>query len=912
MKLAECLGCIRVDLKDSGAVWGDSELTRSIWKAVSDLSRFLPLEQVYEQSLQFEVTEEWIAVAAGTYVVLDNKPIKEGSETVKNAAEVTCVKDTDYYIDYSNGKITHISGGKIGDSLPETCTISYTKSKIGIDLSSLVTGDYTSLIRVSRVEYPVGDVPQSFLTWNIWNNILVLEGGATESQSRMAEGKHIAIHYHKGHTAPTADANGTYPLFLENTVLLAASAYALLIKALEFDHKSGTDMQASRDAMSGIAAIHTLVNAALDKVGSYNGNAITEFGFAAAQLVLAATALTNINDASMPCLTDADTALDKAFAQIALAATALTKIDAEAQPNLTDANTALDAAFAQLALAATALGKIDVTNAETALDAAKTELGLAATALVKIDATAQPNIADANTALDAAKTQLALVATALEKIDAAGQPNIADANTALDAFMSAATAAPTALAKVDTYLAGAAESTKALLAQIATDVADLRTAIITALTAANSFLDEVDTTDLQGAEGVWTEEVKHILTEASIPNAEDFLELGDDSIDVSAILTKIAAALTKIATEAAAGKSHLSSGEGKIDKVNIGDNVPELRRDYCNAQVALVAAYRQEAAQLSIEASTQQQQAELFRGYAETALSMARLWDAKRKDFLSEANVRTGAAVGFAREAAERLSSLRSYIEQAVAYTTIATGFSTEASERTSAARAFIEESSQRLAIADRWTAEARERTSSANAFSVEAAQRLAIADRWIAEARERVTSGNGFVNEAAQRLAINDGWVAEARERANSANSYIAEAAQRLAIADRWVAEAREQVASGNAYTAEASQRLAIADRWLAEARERTGSAAGYIAEGNGILGISASFISEAAERQAEIDRHMAEAAQYVGLAASDRETANMFKAEAVERRNEAWSIFRDPGQYIGDFSMSSLRQPS
>jgi len=724
---------LRIDLKDSGAVWDSDELSRCVQRAVADLSRFLPYEQVYEQSLQFAVTaEKWTsAAAAGTYVALANKPIREGSETVKNLAGLACVRDTDYYIDYSNGKITHIASAKIGNA--EACTISYSKSQIGVNLSSL-----TGLIRVNRVEYPVGDVPQSFPSWSVWGHVLFLEGDVAESQFRMSEGKHIAIHYLNEHTAPTETIAGTYPSFLDNTVLLAASAYALLIKALEYEHKSGTDMASSRTALGNIAAIHTLVDAALDKVSSYNGNATTEFGKAAAEIVLAATALT--------------------------------KVDAVAQPNLTDANAALDKAFAQIALAA----------------------------------------------------------TALEKIDAGTQPNLTDADTALDAFVSAATGAPTTLAKIDAYLAGESESTKAWLLKITTDIADLRDSVKAYLTAANAYLAEVDTTDLQGAEGVWTEEVKHILTAAEIPNAEDFLESGDDSIDVSTILTNIAAALAKIATEATAGKAHLTTGEDKIDKVNIGDNVPELRRDYCNAQVALAAAYRQEAAQLSIEASTQQQQAELYRNYAESALSMARLWDSKRKDFISAANVRTNAALGMVGVAAERMSNIRSYIEQALAYTSIATGFATEASERTSAARAFIEEASQRLAIADRWVAEARERT------------------------------------------------------------------------------------ASGNAFSMEASQRVAIADRWIAEAGERIGSAMGYIAEGNGILGISASFISEASERMAEIDRHMAEAAQYTGLAASDRETANMFKAEAIERRNEAWSIWRDPGQYIGDFSMTSLRQPA
>ena len=672
MTLQEYYIALRLDLKDSGAVWSEDQLNRCVRRAIADLSRFLPYEQVYELSLQFTVTDEkWTsAAAAGTYVSLANKPIKEGSETVKNAAGTTCAIDTDYTIDYSNGKITHIADKKIGND-EEACTISYTKSKIGIDLSSL-----TGLIRVNRVEYPLGGTPQSYASWGIWDKILTIEGSQMESQSDMSEDKHIVVQYYKEHTAPTNLLDGTWPSFLDNTVALAAGAYALLIKALEFDHQSGTDMEASRTALGNIAAIHALVDAALDKVSTHSDGANTALTAANAQLVLAATALTKINDASMPCLTDADTALDAALAQAALAATAL--------------------------------------------------------------------------------------------------------------------------AKVDTYLAGDTESAKALLAQIATDAAGLRTAILTALDAANSFLDEVDTTDLVGAEAVWAEEVKHILTNA-LPNAQDLLEFGDDSIDVSTILTDIEIALDKIATEVAAGKTYLGSGESKINTVNVGDNVPELFRDYSNVQISLGAGYRLEADERAREAGSKQRQAEIYREYAESALNMARLWDSKRKDLLSEASVRASAGVGFTREAESRISSLRAYIEQALAYARISEGFATEA--------------------------------------------------------RERIDSANG--------------------------------------------------------YSTEASQRLAIADRWISEARERVSSAGGYIGEAANLLGVSASYINEAAERMGEIDRYVAESTQYIGLAASDRELANNFKLEAVERRNEAWSIWKDPSQYLGDFTMGALRQP-
>ena len=51
---------LRVDLKDSGTLWGNPELDRCVQRAVDDLSRHLPLEKVYEVTPDFTVTDETI------------------------------------------------------------------------------------------------------------------------------------------------------------------------------------------------------------------------------------------------------------------------------------------------------------------------------------------------------------------------------------------------------------------------------------------------------------------------------------------------------------------------------------------------------------------------------------------------------------------------------------------------------------------------------------------------------------------------------------------------------------------------------------------------------------------------------------------------------------------------------------
>jgi len=274
MLITDARNRLRVDLSDvDETLITDDVLDRAVQRAVEDLSRFLPLESTHEVTLIFAVTDEkWnSAAAAGTYVSLANKPIKYNSETVKNAAEEACVRDTDYYIDYSLGRITHISGGKIGDS-EDDCFISYTKSKTTVDLSSL-----TDLIRVDRVEYPLGDVPQPFVSHDLRGGFLTITGGA-ESQAAMTEGKHLVISYKAEHTAPTPDVVGSYPLFLDGTVILAASAYALFSVVMKYENQAITDLAAARTAIGSIAAIHILTDTALDAAASALGDATLALG----------------------------------------------------------------------------------------------------------------------------------------------------------------------------------------------------------------------------------------------------------------------------------------------------------------------------------------------------------------------------------------------------------------------------------------------------------------------------------------------------------------------------------------------------------------------------------------------------------------------------------------------------------
>jgi len=242
---------IWMDLKGSVALWTSAEITRCVERAVDDLSRFYPLEAVYEHTIVQTVTgEHWTADPTyGEFVLLDHKPIKPGSETVTDSAGNVCTRDTDYTMDYINGRIAHIGGGEIDNSEVD-CHITYKKDVLGIDLSDIIT----NMIRVVRVEYPVDQVPQQFVSYNIWNDFMYIGSQkAGESQVQLMDKKHIAIYYEKPHTAPLAAAAPSYPAFLDEVICIGAAAYALLMMALKYEHQAVTDMTAVDTALGKVA-----------------------------------------------------------------------------------------------------------------------------------------------------------------------------------------------------------------------------------------------------------------------------------------------------------------------------------------------------------------------------------------------------------------------------------------------------------------------------------------------------------------------------------------------------------------------------------------------------------------------------------------------------------------------------------
>jgi len=365
MYLNDMLKQVKIDLKDdtsSSRLWKDDELKRCIERAVTELSKYIPRELVYELTTDFTVEDESsTAPAAGTYLALDNKPIKPDSVTITDSAGgTTYTIDTDYIMDYNNGKYTIISDGSITAS--DSLLVSYTKSRLGIDISSLSD----NLIRITHVEYPVGQVPQQFVSYAVWGGFMYIGSrNQNTSQKEMdADGEHVGIYYEDLQTPPLLGANGTYPEHMDNTVILGANAYALEMKSLQFEHQAATDIASARTTLSSITAVHTLADAALDKVAVYlesNTNEDAKFW-----LTKITTDIAGLRTAFLTAVDAANAKIDaQDFSSVATylgsAVTALGQVPTNLTTN-----------------AGGRLGDIDALKAAfiTAVDAAATQLGL--------------------------------------------------------------------------------------------------------------------------------------------------------------------------------------------------------------------------------------------------------------------------------------------------------------------------------------------------------------------------------------------------------------------------------------------------------------------------------------------------------------------------------------------------------
>ncbi len=453
--LTEMISDIRLDLKDSGALWSDAELTRSVKRAVSDLSRFLPLEMSYDYTVDYTVSGEAFTTpaatsdtyivnayslngissgqtatltgnqpdlprpmkititdadssitkltlivkgndadgryieeefylsmgkvqtgvkhfkriievqideiagnaasdtlsigkgaTAGVWVPLANKPIRYGSESVSGLS-----RDTDYIMDYINGRIAMKSGGSMADAT--AYSISYDKNRVSVNFSNL-----TNVIRINRVEYPSNNIPQTFVVFSVWGKFIVLNGEGPANQEETTNKQHATVYYYSEHTPPHSSSPGSFPSFLDSTIEQAAGAYALFMKAIQMEHQAVTDLASSRTELGYTTAVHALILAALAKVSTH--------------VAEASTALDKVT-ANATGTGSAKTALDKVPTYLETysndnALYWLTKITTDIAALRTAINTAVDAANAYADAVTTISLDKGTTGAEAYLD----------------------------------------------------------------------------------------------------------------------------------------------------------------------------------------------------------------------------------------------------------------------------------------------------------------------------------------------------------------------------------------------------------------------------------------------------------------------------------------------------------------------------------------------------------------
>jgi len=202
------------------------------------------------------------------WVYLAHSPIKWQSEsaTNNNDSDAAVVRNTDFYIDYANGRVKAIyDATSPGIDAEDTCTFAYKKSQIGIDISNL-----PDLIRVQRVEYPIGQIPQCFVQGDTFGKYYVVTGmGESEEQRQMAEDQQYRIYYDAKHQVAGEYSPGTEPSFLTDTVLMAAAAYALYIYALKQEHQAATDIASARTALGNATGTHSALGLLLTDMKKY-------------------------------------------------------------------------------------------------------------------------------------------------------------------------------------------------------------------------------------------------------------------------------------------------------------------------------------------------------------------------------------------------------------------------------------------------------------------------------------------------------------------------------------------------------------------------------------------------------------------------------------------------------------------
>ena len=125
--------------------------------------------------------------------------------------------------------------------------ISYTKSRLGVNISSLLP----IVTKISKVQYPVNEIPQQFVSYNIVGDFMfVASQVAGQSQTELADKAHIAIWYERRQMPPSEHSPGSYPDILDEVIAIGAAGYALLTEAQQYEQAAATALTALDTALT--------------------------------------------------------------------------------------------------------------------------------------------------------------------------------------------------------------------------------------------------------------------------------------------------------------------------------------------------------------------------------------------------------------------------------------------------------------------------------------------------------------------------------------------------------------------------------------------------------------------------------------------------------------------------------------
>lgn len=256
--LSEYGNDIRYELADPDGVHSANVIDRSVAKMESLLARLIPKKNVAEARIIIDRTAEALVINSETGTST-YKPIKYDSESITTSGGTAMVRGTDYNINYMTGVVTKFdTGSAMSDG---TYVFTYKQDPMRLDISSLVTNP----IKITRIEYPVGNQPPTYLaSFDLIEDYIIFHKDTT-----LTEGKFIRIYYDSKWTGATASTDGEYPSHLDDAIILGAAGQCLLTKAEEYVIDAVAELLLVNAAADSMATPLSRINEALSKVKIY-------------------------------------------------------------------------------------------------------------------------------------------------------------------------------------------------------------------------------------------------------------------------------------------------------------------------------------------------------------------------------------------------------------------------------------------------------------------------------------------------------------------------------------------------------------------------------------------------------------------------------------------------------------------